>query len=117
MTATISQSEELKSFTRTYKKSPLTSRLITWMIEEDAEHHIAWVGVSIMAMAAVFFPATMFVVLLNGMPFVPMLMAMIALALVVVTNLAAMPTKYTIPFFALGILIDVLAVITSFYFK
>ncbi len=116
MTAIISQEEKLQPYVLTQKPA-LVTRLANWAIEEDAKHHVAWVGISITAMAAVFFPVTMFVVLLNGMPFVPMLFAMVSLAMVVVANLAALPTKYTIPIFAIGILIDIAAVVTSFYIK
>jgi hypothetical protein len=42
---------------------------------------------------------------------------MISLAIVVITNLAALPTKYTIPAFLLGILIDLVLIIVSFVFR
>ena len=45
-------------------------------------------------------------VLVQGASFSLIMAAMVSLALVVITNLAALSTKYTIPFFFLGILID-----------
>ena len=68
-------------------------------------------------MTAIFFPLTMAVILQNGASFGLMVAAMVSLTLVVVTNLAALPTKYTIPFFFLGILIDVVTVVLCFILR
>jgi uncharacterized membrane protein len=91
------------------------SRFFEWAAAEDAERHVGWVGFSVMSMAGVFFPATMTVILLNGALFGLIIAAMVALVLVVVGNLAALPTKYTIPFLFLGVLIDVVAVGLSYF--
>jgi hypothetical protein len=97
------------------KKPSAFTRFFIWAANEDAEHHIAWVGVSITAMATVFFPLTMSVVLMNDAQFGLIIGAMAALVLVVVSNLAAMETKYTIPLFFLGVFTDVVIVVASFY--
>ncbi len=57
----------------------------------------------------------MAVILMNGAVFGLIVGAMTPLVLVVVTNLAALPTKYTIPFFFLGILIDIALIAMSFW--
>ncbi len=88
------------------RKESIFSRLIEWATQEDEKRHLAWVGGSVTSMTAVFFPITMGVILLNGAGFGFIIAAMVSLVLVVVTNLAAMPTRYTIPCFFLGILID-----------
>ena len=56
----------------------------------------------------------MALVLLNGASFGLIVAAMGSLAVVVISNLAALPTKYTIPLFFLGILIDLAIVVASF---
>ena len=114
MTYTISQPESLKGNRLAGERKSAIGKFFEWAANEDKEHHVAWVGVSITAMAAVFFPLTMAVILVNGAAFGLIITAMISLALVVITNLAAMPTRYTIPFFILGILIDIVAIIVSF---
>jgi uncharacterized membrane protein (UPF0136 family) len=114
MTYTISQPESLKGNRLAWERKSAIGKFFEWAANEDKEHHVAWVGVSITAMAAVFFPLTMAVILVNGAAFGLIITAMISLALVVITNLAAMPTRYTIPFFILGILIDIVAIIVSF---
>lgn len=61
-----------------------------------------------------FFPITMTAILFNGAVFKLIIGAMIALVLVVITNLAALPTKYTIPSFLTGIIIDLVIITASF---
>ncbi len=92
-------------------------RFFRWAENQDAANHIAWVGIAVMSMTAFFFPITMAVVLMNGALFGLIVGAMAALALVVVTNLASLPTKYTIPFFLLGILLDIAIMSLSFVLR
>jgi hypothetical protein len=99
------------------KRKTLFSKFNDWAAAEEAEFHIAWVGTAVISMAAVFFPLTMTVVLFNGASFGLIIAAMASLTLVVITNLAAMPVKFTIPFFVLGVLADVVIIFTSFFIK
>ncbi len=115
MSYTISHSETKYQYHLARKTPSMFARFFQWAANEDAERHIVWVGASVTAMGAVFFPLTMAVVLLNGAQFSLIIAAMAAFVLVVATNLAAMPTKYTIPLFFLGILIDVAIVVASFF--
>ncbi len=94
----------------------ILSRLMAWIISEE-KNRIAWVGISITAMSAIFFPVTMAAILFNGAVFPLIMGSMISLAIVVITNLAALPTKYTIPAFILGILIDLVLIVVSFVFR
>jgi len=89
------------------------SRFSAWLNREE-KNRIAWVGISITAMAAVFFPLTMSAILYNGAVFKLIIGAMVSLSLVVITNLAALPTKYTIPAFFLGVGIDIVLIFASF---
>jgi uncharacterized membrane protein (UPF0136 family) len=91
------------------------SRFFKWAASEDQERHIGWVGITVTVMTAICFPLTMAVVLLNGAVFGLIVAAMVSLVLVVVTNLAALPTRYTIPFFFLGTLIDLVVIGFSFF--
>lgn len=93
----------------------LLQRFAAWSAGQEEQHHIAWTGVSLVATAAVFFPVTMAFILLNGAAFPLIVTAMIALVMVVVLNLAAMPTRYTIPAFLLGIGIDAAVIAASFF--
>src|ERR1700676_4068157 len=75
-----------------------------WAANEDLEHHVGWVGISITAMTAFFFPITMAAILFNGASFGLIGIAMLSLVMVVIVNLAALSTRYTIPFLLAGIL-------------
>jgi hypothetical protein len=96
------------------KRPSALSRFFKWAASEDEERHIGWVGITITVMTAICFPLTTAVVLLNGAVFGLIVAAMVSLVLVVVTNLAALPTRYTIPFFFLGILVDLVVIGLSF---
>jgi uncharacterized membrane protein (UPF0136 family) len=98
------------------RKSALYS-FLKWASAQDEKNHTAWVGGSITAMAGVLFPITMAIILLQGASFGLIISAMTALVLVVITNLASLPTKYTIPFFVLGVIIDIVTIILSFFVK
>jgi len=91
----------------------LLARYLSW-VKNQEKNHIAWLGISITAMSAVFFPITMSAILFNGADFKLIIGAMISLSLVVITNLATLPTKYTIPALALGVLMDIALIIASF---
>lgn len=95
----------------------LLSRFFHWAAKEDQTHHIGWVGFTVMSMAGVFFPGTMAVIGMNGGAFGLVMAAMIAFVLVVVTNLAALPTKYTIPLFFLAVLTDLVVMALSFFVR
>ncbi|MFI5152889.1 MAG: hypothetical protein ACHQET_06110 [Chitinophagales bacterium] len=114
MSFTITSSGKGFSPTFSAKRISPLSKFLRWSEEQDQKHHIGWVGISVTLMAAVFFPLTMTLVLLNGASFGLIVAAMGSLALVVISNLAALPTKYTIPLFFLGILIDLAIVVASF---
>jgi hypothetical protein len=86
-----------------------------WASHEDLENHVGWIGISIIAMTAVIFPLTMAAILFNGAAAGLIGVAMISLVMVVIVNLAALSTRYTIPFLLAGILMDIIAVTISIF--
>jgi hypothetical protein len=84
-----------------------------WATNQDIENHVGWVGISITAMTAVFFPLTMAVILFNGASVGLIGIAMLSLIMVVIVNLAALSTRYTLPILLAGILMDIIAVVIS----
>jgi len=94
-------------------RESVVSRFWQWVKQEE-KNRIAWVGISVTSMAAIFFPITMAAILFNGAHFGLIIGAMISLALVVITNLAALPTRYTIPSFLIGIFMDFVLILVSF---
>ncbi|HVY74814.1 MAG TPA: hypothetical protein VG890_08300 [Puia sp.] len=119
MAFTISHSHSTTAFSQkeSVKKPSVIARFFAWAEREEETNHVKWVGISVTAMAAAIFPLAMAVILSNGALFGLIIVAMIPLVLVVITNLAAMPVKYTVPCLLIGTLIEVAAVACSFFIK
>jgi len=100
-----------KSITRTSQPSAF-SRFITWC-ESQEKYRFGWLGGILAIHGCALTPITLFAVVLFGTNFALYIIALIAIALPVITNLAAMPTKVTIPVFFLSILMDVAVIILS----
>jgi hypothetical protein len=91
----------------------ILQRFITWT-EGQQEFRLVWLGIALTAHASFLTPFTAMAVMLLGNSF-PLFMATLgAMALALVTNLAALPTRITIPAFLLSIVIDIAIVFTAF---
>jgi hypothetical protein len=115
MSTTISHAQGVAAYRPAAGNPSFIERFVDWATKEDVKHHIGWVGFSIIAMTAVFFPVTMAAILFNGASFGLIVAAMVPLVLVFVTNLAALPTRYTIPFFFVGVLAELIIIVISFW--
>lgn len=100
------------SYTSTASQISLFARFINWC-EAQQFNRVLWIGIALMAHGSIFAPLTAMVVLttVNSLPLLMLTIASMVMALVV--NLAAQPTKVTIPVFFLSILIDIGIVIAS----
>lgn len=76
------------------------------------KNRLLWVGVVLAAHGCILTPLTVMLTFVAGPNFFLFMTAMVAMGIALVTNLAAMPTKTTIPAFALSILIDIIIVIS-----
>lgn len=75
-------------------------------------NRLLWVGVILAAHGCILTPMVVMLTLLTGPNFFLFMTGMSAMGLALVTNLAAMPTKVTIPAFALSVLVDIAIVVT-----
>ncbi|MEO5681281.1 MAG: hypothetical protein ABIQ88_01505 [Chitinophagaceae bacterium] len=112
MLYTIAHKDKTAWYQTAAKRVTIARRFFSWCTTQDQEHHIAWAGVSLIAMAAVFFPLTMGVILIHGAAFGFIVPAMISLILVFTLNLSAQSTRITLPALVLAIAIDLLVIIT-----
>src|SRR5688572_22107019 len=94
------------------KKQSLFTRFINWANGQEPFRY-GWLGVILAAHGCFLTPATVFVVLYSGNNIWMFVTAVTVMAMSLVTNLAAMPTKITIPVFFAGILIDLAIVAVS----
>ena len=76
-------------------------------------NRLMWVGIALAAHGCILTPITIMITLFAGPNFVLFMTGMVAMGISLVTNLAAMPTRITIPAFALSIVIDIFVIISS----
>jgi hypothetical protein len=74
------------------------------------KNRLLWLGLILALHGCIITPLTVMAVLLEGTNLALFVLAIVAMGLSLVTNLAAMPTKITIPVFALSIMIDLVVV-------
>jgi hypothetical protein len=89
----------------------IIAKFMNWCKGQE-KNRLGWLGGILAIHGCVFTPITLFAIILSGTYFPFYIAALVAMGLAVVTNLAAMATKVTIPVFFLSVLID-LAIIIS----
>lgn len=108
MAATIQQTLAT-SYTGTLSKTSAFSRFITWC-EGQQKNRFIWLALALVGHGCVLTPITLFTIILSGNLIFFWMIAIIAMMSALVTNLAAMPTKYTIPVFLFSIVMDLVIV-------
>ena len=79
---------------------------ITWCNKQE-KNRFGWLAVALTGHGCFLTPMTLFAIILSGNLFVFWMLAMAAMAMCLITNLAALPTKITIPVFFASIFIDI----------
>lgn len=98
-------------YTSTYAQTSLWSRFMAYA--KGQEHNrIMWVGIVLAVHGCALTPITVMATLFAGPNFLMFMTAMVAMGTALVTNLAAMPTKVTIPAFALSVIMDIAILIS-----
>lgn len=77
------------------------------------ENRLLWLGIALAGHGCILTPLTVMAVFLTGTNMFLFMLAIIAMGMALVTNLAAMPTKVTIPVLVASILMDIVIVISS----
>ena len=93
------------TYTRERSRTSIVRRFLDWSTNQQ-ENRLLWLGIALTAQGCVLAPITIFAVVLAGTNIALFMAAIVAMAMALVTNLAALPTKYTIPIFLFSILID-----------
>jgi len=106
----------MKTLQQTYHPSLPVRKSIVQIFAEwcnsQEKYRIGWLGVIIASHGCLITPVTLVAIVLSGNSIFYWMIAMAAIVICLVTNLAALPAKITIPVFILSILID-LVVITG----
>ena len=94
-------------------KTSLISRFAAWTSGQQ-HNRLLWLGVSIAGHGCFLTPLAVTMVAFTGMNLVLFMTAMVAMTMTLIVNLAALPTKITIPVLLLSILIDIVVIISAF---
>ena len=110
----------MKALQHTYKPAYQTSssksfisRFFTWC-EGQEKYRFGWLAAGIAGQGCFITPATLFFVMIAGNSAVLWALVIASMGMTLVTNLAALPTKITIPVFFLSILIDIVVILNCF---
>lgn len=94
------------------KNQSLFSRFIAWCDGQE-KFRFGWVAAILAIHGCVLAPITILAITLGGNHFAFWGVAIGAIAMALIANLAAMPTKITIPVFFLSILIDIVIIASN----
>lgn len=91
-------------------KRSLVYRFFDWCDSQE-ESRLGWLAVIIFGHGCIITPLTLGVVMLSGNNFIFWPWTIAAMGMSLVPNLAALPTKITIPIFFLSLLIDLVVIV------
>lgn len=91
----------------------LWKRFINWSAGQE-KNRLFWLAFTTVGHGCIFTLATMVAIIFSGNHFIYWPFAIAAMGMSLVSNLAALPTKITIPVFFLSVLIDAVIIISCF---
>lgn len=97
------------------EKTGTWKRFITWCDSQE-KYRFGWLGAAIAGHGCIATPITLFAVIMAGNPFIFWILAIVAMGASLITNLAALPTKITLPIFFFSLLIDLIIIIACVSF-
>ena len=89
-------------------------RFLEWCKNQE-ENRFLWLGIIVFMHGCVLAPLTLITIYAGGNSMIGWAFVIGAMAMALISNLAAMPTRYTIPIFVLSVLIDVTVMVVSLY--
>lgn len=95
------------------EKKSMVTRFLSWC-ESQEDNRLAWLAGILAVHGCVLAPITVLLIVSGSNSMVLWAMAIGAMGMAVISNLAALPTRFTIPIFFFSIVIDLAAVGLSF---
>ena len=92
------------------RNTTMPVRFFNWCKSQE-KYRIGWLAVTIAIHGCILTPMTLVSIIFSGNNIVFWMLAMVAMTMSIVTNLAALPTKITIPIFFFSVLIDLVVII------
>jgi hypothetical protein len=99
-------------YTPSIKTASVLSRFISWCKSQE-KYRLGWLAIIIIIHGCILTPVTVSAIVLSGNNFLLWGVAIGAMTMALVVNLAAMPTKVTIPIFFFSILLDLVAIVSA----
>ncbi|RYY88184.1 MAG: hypothetical protein EOO15_09735 [Chitinophagaceae bacterium] len=87
------------------------TRFFNWCADQE-KYRFGWLAAIIAIHGCALTPITLFAIILSGSSIALWATALVAMCAALVSNLAAQPTKVTIPIFFLSVLADIAIIIT-----
>ncbi|MEP7164267.1 MAG: hypothetical protein ABI741_06215 [Ferruginibacter sp.] len=102
-------------YSRAASKPSVITDFLKWCTAQE-EDRILWTGLGLGIQGCITTPVTVLVLLIfgQGLGLFGIAMASIAMAAVLIVNLAALPTRITIPFFVVSLFVDIALVVAAF---
>ena len=112
---TLQQSIGAIQLTDRTEKTSIIRSFFTWCSRQE-KNRLAWLAIIVTGHGCVITPLTLGFVMFAGNSFMLWPLVIAAMGMSLITNLAAMPTKVTIPVFFLSLLIDLAVIINCIVF-
>ena len=107
---TVLQQSYAASFIQMATNPSVWSRFITWCKNQE-EKGFGWLAIALTGHGCVITPLTLFIIMYTGNSMILWGIAIAAMGISLVTNLAALSTRITIPTFLFSILLDLAIII------
>lgn len=98
----------------TGERTASTHGFFDWCTKQQP-NSLFWLAAIMLVQCCVMVPVTLYVLAHTNMSFIYWTLPAVAIVMCLVTNLAALPTKITIPTFFISILIDVFVLSACFF--
>jgi hypothetical protein len=108
---TILQQSIQATYSKQERRPTLISRFFSWSDRQE-KYRFGWVAGTIAFHGCVLTPITLFAIILSGNNIFFWALTLAGMAMSLVTNLAALPTKITIPVFFLSVFIDFVIIVS-----
>lgn len=97
-----------RDYTAARPGASVFTRFIDWCHAQD-HMRLFWVGITLVTHGCVITPLAIIGIIFSGphVPMIPFGLVVLSMAMVLVVNLAALPTKITIPLYVLSIVADI----------
>lgn len=95
-----------------YERENLWKKFIGWCTAQD-ENRYGWLAAALFGHGCIFAPITLLVSMMAGVHMIFFALVIASMSAVLVSNLAAMPTRYTLPIFFGSLLINLGVLIAS----